>query len=144
MAKKVTKRTSKRSVKRTAKKPVRRTARKVVRRVKTKTVRKAVRKSSKKSSPKVASIRLSSLSVKSLCNPCALGGSLAIVGGITSFIISALGFLGHAQGLNDHLGSILFMYGLTVAGAIGGIVELAVYGYVIGYVLAWCYNKILE
>lgn len=74
-------------------------------------------------------------------NPNALGISLAIISGISMLILSLLGLSEKALKAVEIMKWNHIWYDLTVFGIIAGIIEAAVFSYVIGYALAWLYNR---
>lgn len=70
-----------------------------------------------------------------------LGIALAILSGIGMFILSLLGLSGRALKVVEMMQWHHIWYNLTAFGIIAGIIEAAVFSYVVGHLFGWLYNR---
>lgn len=78
---------------------------------------------------------------KTHLNPNGLGIAIAIISGIGMLILSLLGLSGKALEAVEAMQWHHIWFDLTAFGVIAGIIEAAVFSYVLGYALAWLYNR---
>lgn len=77
------------------------------------------------------------------CSPLALGYSGAILSAAAMLLLGILGNLGvYTNAVNAMMQWHMF-FSLSVVGIIGGMIEAAVWGFVLLYLLAWLYNKFI-
>lgn len=71
----------------------------------------------------------------------ALGYSLAILSGLWMLILGILGLLGYAAESIAWMQTHHLFFNVSFTGILTGIIEASVYGFVIGWLLAYLYNK---
>jgi hypothetical protein len=76
-----------------------------------------------------------------MVNPKAAGISLAIVWGLTVFLMGLISGTGYGLGFVNAIGTLYIGYGEGIMGAIFGLIYGLIDGFIGGYVLAWLYNK---
>lgn len=74
-------------------------------------------------------------------NPNGLGIALAILSAVGMLLLSLLGLSDRALEAVRIMQTHHIWYDLTAVGILAGILEAAVASYVLGYVLAWLYNR---
>ncbi len=128
--------------------------RKTAKRKSTKSSRKSTKKkTAKKAAPKrkvtrkkavkrtVTEVRIPKVSVKTNWNPFALAYTLGILAGLEALIIGILAKYGIWTEVAALLDKIYLSYSNTTLGIIAGTAEAAIWGIVLGFVVAWLYNK---
>lgn len=71
----------------------------------------------------------------------AFGYSLAILSGLWMLILGILGSLGYAAGAIAWMQTYHLFFNITFIGVVTGIIEAGIYGFVIGWLLAYFYNR---
>lgn len=70
----------------------------------------------------------------------ALGYSFGILFGLCMLLLGILGNLGVYLGGVEAMQKMHFFFSLSIGGVIAGIVEAAIFGFVIGWLIAYFYN----
>lgn len=76
-----------------------------------------------------------------MLNPKAAGISLAVVWGLTVFLMGLISGTGYGLGFVNAIGTIYIYYGTGIVGSIVGLIYALIDGFIGGFVLAWLYNK---
>ncbi len=76
-------------------------------------------------------------------NELALGYSLAIISAAGMLLLGILGNFGIYTGGVESMMRWHIFFDLSIFGIIAGILEAAVFSFVIGYAIAWVYNKFI-
>ena len=90
-----------------------------------------------KSAKRAAAITLPEVPVKQRLNPYALGYALAILRAVVVLFVTFFG----PDRFIELLEKLHFTYSYTITGVIVGTAETAVWGLVMGWGLAWLYNR---
>ncbi len=86
-------------------------------------------------------IQIHSLPAKQTLNVLGLGYAFALLRVAVVLGVSVLGLLGYAQGAVSLLETLQFTFSLTAAGIIAGLAETALWGFLMGMLFAWIYNR---
>ncbi len=86
-------------------------------------------------------IQIHSLPAKQTLNVLGLGYAFALLRVVVVLVVGVLGLLGYAQGAVSLLETVHFTFSLTVAGIIAGLAETALWGFLMGMLFAWIYNR---
>jgi len=108
------------------------------------TLKKIARKSSGKKSIKKNNVQKGAIklpSLKARCNSSALAFTLAILSAAGMLLMSLLGKMGIGLGAVETMQKFHFFYTLSWLGILGGMMEAALWGLIIGYLGGWLYNK---
>lgn len=70
-----------------------------------------------------------------------LGIAIAIISAVGMLVLSLLGLSGRALEAIKLMQTHHIWYDLTAFGVIAGILEAAVFSFVLGYATAWLYNR---
>ena len=74
-------------------------------------------------------------------NELALGYSLAIISALGMLLMGIAGNLGWYSGAVESMMRWHIFFNLSIGGIIAGMIEAAVWSFVIGYAIIWIYNK---
>ncbi len=86
-------------------------------------------------------IQIHSLPAKQTLNVRGLGYAFALLRVAVVLVVSVLGLFGYAQGAVSLLETLHFTFSLTAAGIIAGLAETALWGFLMGMLFAWIYNR---
>lgn len=81
--------------------------------------------------------------MKTRLNPSALGISGAVVSAAVMLLLGILGNLGIYMGAVEMMEKWHMFFSLSLLGIIGGIIEAVILTFVLLYVFAWIYNKLV-
>lgn len=76
-------------------------------------------------------------------NEKALGYSLAIISAGMMLLLGILGNLGIYIGAAEMMQNMHLFFSLSILGIIGGIIEAAIISFVVGWLIALIYNKLI-
>lgn len=86
-------------------------------------------------------IQIHSLPAKQTLSVLGLGYALGAVRFAVVLVISILGLLGYASEAVSLLTSLHFTFSLTPLGIISGLVETTLWGFIMGLLFGWAYNR---
>ena len=76
-------------------------------------------------------------------NELALGYSLAIISAAGMLLAGIAGNLGWYSGAVESMMRWHVFFSLSIFGIIAGMIEAAIWSFIIGYAIAWVYNKLI-
>jgi len=76
-------------------------------------------------------------------NKLALGYSLAIISAVCMFLLGIAGYLGIYSGMVNIMMQGHMYFSISPFGIITGMIEAAVWSFIVGYVIALVYNKFI-
>jgi len=74
-------------------------------------------------------------------NALALGYAAAILSAVCMLLLGILGNLGIYMSAVEAMMQMHLFFSLSIGGIIAGILEAAIWSFVVGYLFAWIYNK---
>jgi len=86
-------------------------------------------------------IQIHSLPGRQTLNVLGLGYAFAILRVGVVLVVSVFGLLGYASGAVSLLETLHFTFSLAAAGIVAGLAETALWGFLMGMLFAWIYNK---
>ncbi|MBI2102893.1 hypothetical protein HYT55_03580 [Candidatus Woesearchaeota archaeon] len=88
-------------------------------------------------------IQIHSLPAKQTLNVLGLGYALGAVRFALVLVISVLGLFGYASEAVSLLESVHFTFSLTPLGIIAGLLETTLWGFLMGLLFGWVYNRFI-
>ncbi len=86
-------------------------------------------------------IQIHSLPGKQTLNVLGFGYAFALLRVGLVLVVSVLGLSGYASGAVSLLETLHFTFSLTAAGIVAGLAETALWGFLMGMLFAWVYNR---